>query len=221
MDTIAERLRQARKEAGLSQEALAKAARLKYQSVIGNIESGASKNSQHVPVIAHVLGVEPLWLSEGMGPKQRRKPELVDLEFHPDIAPVKRVLITVQAGISGYAIEMCEEKGLPIFFRRDWLQARGLRSDQLVAVRVKGRSMEPGLWDGDLVVINLADKAPVEGEVFSVNFEGEPVIKRMKRRTGGWWLTSDNDDQKRYEPKLCTEDVEIIGRVVYKQSEVI
>lgn len=152
---------------------------------------------------------------------RRKSAELIDLEFHPDLAPVKRVMISVQAGISGYSIELQEEEGPPIFFRRDWLQSRSLKPENLVAVRVKGRSMEPGLWDGDLVVINLKDKTPVEGEVFAVKHEGNSVIKRMKRRNGQWWLISDSSDQIRHEPKICIESDEIIGRVVYKQSEVI
>jgi phage repressor protein C with HTH and peptisase S24 domain len=220
MSTLIERLKQSREEAGLSQEELAKRAGVN-QSIIGGLESGHRKKSSYIPDIAHILGVESLWLASGRGPKKRKNPELIDLESHPDLAPVRRVMISVQAGISGYAIELQEEDGPPIFFRRDWLRARSLHPENLAAVRVKGRSMEPGLWDGDLVVINLADKDPVDGEVFSVNFEGEPVIKRMSRREGRWWLVSDSSDQKRHEPKLCATNAEIIGRVVYKQSEVI
>jgi phage repressor protein C with HTH and peptisase S24 domain len=220
MYTLSKRLKAAREELGITQDALAKRAGLKNQSIIGALESGNRKSTTYIAKIALALGVSSLWLAEGRGTKKRGNPE-IDLESHPDLAPIKRVLITVSAGISGYAVEMREEEGPPIFFRRDWLKTRGLKPDQLAAVRVKGRSMEPGLWDGDLVVINFSDKNPVDGEVFSVNFEGEPVIKRMSRRSGEWWMVSDSSDQKRYEPKLCGENVNIIGRVVYKQSEVI
>jgi phage repressor protein C with HTH and peptisase S24 domain len=79
--------------------------------------------------------------------------------------------------------------------------------------------MEPALWDGDLVVINTADTSPHDGDAFAMNYEGELVIKRLRRDAGEWWATSDNADQRRFAPKRCTEDVKIIGRVVYKQSE--
>lgn len=79
--------------------------------------------------------------------------------------------------------------------------------------------MEPSLWDGDLVVINTADDNPQDGDAFALNYEGELVIKRLRRDAGEWWAASDNADQRRFAPKRCTEDVKIIGRVVYKQSE--
>lgn len=93
------------------------------------------------------------------------------------------------------------------------------RPEMLFGVRVSGASMEPSLWDGDLVVINTADTDPHDGEAFAINYEGEMVIKRMRRDAGEWWATSDNADQRRFAPKRCTEDVVVIGRVIYKQSE--
>jgi hypothetical protein len=145
----------------------------------------------------------------------------IDLESHPDLSPVKRVSIHLSAGIDGYEIQFHEEEGPPVFFRRDWMRQHGYKADRLVAVRVKGQSMETGLWAGDLVVVNLDDVEPKDGEVFAVNYEGQDVVKRLTRDAGDWWLTSDNADQRRYPKKLCTQDVKIIGRVVYKQSEVI
>ena len=79
--------------------------------------------------------------------------------------------------------------------------------------------MEPSLWDGDLVVINTSDTSPHDGEAFAINYEGELVIKRLRRDAGEWFAISDNSDQRRYSPKRCTEDVVILGRVIYKQSE--
>lgn len=70
MRTLAERLAKKRTDLGLSQQELAKRAKLS-QSVIGMLESGARKNSAHIPAIANVLGVESLWLSSGVGPEKR------------------------------------------------------------------------------------------------------------------------------------------------------
>lgn len=71
MSELAERLFDARKEAGLTQSELAKLAKLKNQSIIGSLESGARKASTYVPKIAAVLGVESLWLATGNGPKRK------------------------------------------------------------------------------------------------------------------------------------------------------
>ena len=90
---------------------------------------------------------------------------------------------------------------------------------QLLALKVQGASMETGLYDGDTVVVNLADTTPLDGEVFAFNFEGECVIKRLKRDAGEWWLTSDNPDKRRFPDKRCTDGVQVLGRIVFKQSE--
>ena len=97
---------------------------------------------------------------------------------------------------------------------------RGFNPERLLALRVIGASMEPGLFDGDTVVVNLADANPVDGEAFAVNYEGELVIKRMRRDAGEWWLSSDNSDKRRFPDKRCAGDgIEILGRIVYKSSE--
>lgn len=146
-------------------------------------------------------------------------PLLISLSDHPDLVSVPRVKFKLSAGVSGFAIEAEEGNGKPVFFRQDWFESNNYRPEKLFAVRVSGASMEPSLWDGDLVVINTADADPHDGEAFAINYEGEMVIKRMRRDAGEWWATSDNADQRRFAPKRCTEDVVVIGRVIYKQSE--
>jgi phage repressor protein C with HTH and peptisase S24 domain len=79
MNTLAERLKQSRKEAGLSQDELATGIG-KNQSIIGGLESGHRKTSSYIPSIASVLGVEPLWLAEGKGPKRRESSHDVSWE---------------------------------------------------------------------------------------------------------------------------------------------
>lgn len=120
----------------------------------------------------------------------------------------------------GFAVDMDDDQSAtPIDFHKDWFAENGYKPSELFGVKVSGASMEPSLWDGDLVVINTADTAPRDGEVFAVNFEGEMVIKRLRREAGEWWATSDNIDQRRYAPKRCNGSVLILGRIVYKQSE--
>lgn len=82
--------------------------------------------------------------------------------------------------------------------------------------------MEPMLFDGDIAVINTADKTPVDGAVFAINYEGEAVVKRMSRDAGDWWLNSDNPDQRRFHRKVCRgQECIIVGRVIQKVSEQI
>lgn len=144
------------------------------------------------------------------------RPMPAPVEPGQDFVPIERVQLKLQAGITGFTVEHMDGNGPPIFFRRDFIESKGWRPDKLYALKVAGDSMEPALYDGDLVVINTADTTPRDGEVFAVNYEGQLVIKRLRRDAGLWWLDSDNP---RYKPKLCDEHAIIIGRVVYKQSE--
>ena len=88
-----------------------------------------------------------------------------------------------------------------------------------LAVKVSGRSMEPSLYDGDLVIVNLDDTRLQDGQVFAANYDGELVIKRLKREAGSWYLASDSLDKARFPDKRCSDGCGLIGRVVYKQSE--
>lgn len=89
----------------------------------------------------------------------------------------------------------------------------------LLAIVVKGESMEPSLYDGDVIVVNTGDKNLADGAVYAVNYEGEVVVKRMIRDAGMWWLASDNADQRKYHRKLCKgAECIVIGRVVRKES---
>lgn len=143
----------------------------------------------------------------------------IDLQDNPDYPAIRRVRFSLSAGASGFGVEYCDEDGPPIVFRRDWFKRNGYHPEKLFAVRVANGSMEPGLFDGDVVVVNTEAVEPKDGRVFAVNYEGEMVIKRLVRDAGHWWLASDNPDARRYPRKICDEHCVIIGEIVHKQSE--
>lgn len=87
------------------------------------------------------------------------------------------------------------------------------------ASKLASASTELSLFDSDLVVVNTADQAPTDGEVFAINYEGELVIKRLRRGGGKWSVCSDYADQRRHTPKRCMDAFLIIGHVFNKQSE--
>lgn len=161
-------------------------------------------------------GVPIGWLDQDSGAKP--PPPAVDVD-EAGFVPVRRGTLRLSAGVSGWAIEFENHDAPPIFFRRDWIAKHNFAPEKLLALKVQGSSMETGLYDGDTVVVNLADSAPVDGEVFALNFEGECVIKRLKRDAGEWWLTSDNPDKRRFPDKRASDGVQLLGRVVFKQSE--
>jgi phage repressor protein C with HTH and peptisase S24 domain len=133
---------------------------------------------------------------------------------------IRKVKLHLSAGITGFTVEPEESDGNPISFRKEWFLRNGYQPNRLIAIGVKGDSMEPTMSQRDTVVVNTADKAPKDGKIFAVNYEGEAVIKRMERNIGQWWLVSDNPDQRQYPRKVCSGDAcLIIGRVVVLQRE--
>lgn len=73
MQTLAERLKEARLDAKLTQKQLAIKAGC-GQSLIGNLESGRNTSSFAIPRIAEALGVNAVWLSHGKGPRRPAEP---------------------------------------------------------------------------------------------------------------------------------------------------
>lgn len=177
------------------------------------------------------LGINPAWILSGDLPLLVSEPatagyavqepphRAIDLENNPDYPAIRRVRFKLSAGASGFGIEYRDEDGAPIVFQRDWFASRGYKPEKLFAVKVANGSMEPGLFDGDTVVVNTAQTTPRDGVVFAINYEGELVVKRLVRDGGQWWLCSDNPDQRRFPRKLADEHCHILGEIVHKQSE--
>lgn len=173
------------------------------------------------------------WIADGTLPKYRKQAS--DEEYgtsaqyskvvveDPDnhtFAKIRKIKLQLSAGITGFSPDLEHDEGDPIVIPRRWLIEKGYSEHSLIAIAVKGDSMEPTLRSGDTVIINTADKKPQDGAVFAVNYEGEDVVKRMSRDIGQWWLCSDNPDQQRYHRKVCQGDACImIGRIVRRISD--
>lgn len=141
-------------------------------------------------------------------------------EQDASVVHIKKVKLRLSAGIMGYQVEPENYEGATLTVPSAWIESRGYVPEKLIAIRVRGESMEPTLYQDDLVIINTADAAVVDGQVYAVNYEGEPVIKRLTRDAGRWWLTSDNSDQRKYHRKSCEgNECIIVGRVVKRESE--
>jgi len=225
MVELKERMAQAMALAKASTADLAKAMGVSYQAVKKVLDGKtAMLTAENNRKAAKFMGVDSGWLASGEGAPRpagtpSRSGEFIDLEDNPDYPAIKYVNFKLSAGASGFGVDYDAETHRILVFGRDWYESRNLDPEKLFAVKVANGSMEPGLYDKDTVVVNTADTALKDGQVFAMNFEGELVIKRMVRDGGRWWLASDNADQLRYPRKICDENVFPIGKIVHKQSE--
>lgn len=174
MKTIAERLKEAREEAGLTQPALAVKAKVS-QGTIGNIESGIRKRPRDLLSIAKALGVSATWLESGNGPKK--------IDFDANIKRIASgarpypVISMIQAGHlkemtnpyelgDGYDVEFGDNDA----------------SEWAVFVEIKGDSMLPDFKPGDRVRID-PEVVPRPGDfVAAKNSELEATFKKYRVR---------------------------------------
>lgn len=140
-------------------------------------------------------------------------------EYLNDVYLIPKVKLRLSAGVTGFQTEPEHYDGSQVGVARGWADRNGFRPTHLIALAVKGESMEPSLYAGDQVIVNTADNRMEDGAVFAVNYEGEAVIKRLRRDMGQWMLVSDNPDQRRYHPKNCRSgECIIVGRVVRRET---
>lgn len=138
----------------------------------------------------------------------------------PHFYQIPKVKLELRAGITGFQTIPDIYDGSRLSVAKNWVDRNGYNPTSLVALSVKGESMEPNLYQGDQVIVNTADVRMEDGAVFAVNYEGEAVIKRLIRDRGEWWLASDNPDQRKYHRKSCRNgECIIVGRVVRRETD--
>jgi phage repressor protein C with HTH and peptisase S24 domain len=236
--SIGTRVKQARKAAKLTQAELASRTGLK-QSSISDLEVGKSQGTTFIASLAAALGVNPLWLETGKGQMtgahltvvqpdapafsndspfiQDAKPVRVGDE--PNTVAVRMVTLKLRAGATGFEVEPDLMDGGEAHVPRSVVEQLGLHPIDLLAMRVRGQSMEPMMFEDDVIVINTRDKQPNSRELYAVNWNGEALIKMLVRRNGDWYLHSLNPD---FEPvNVRSGQCSIVGRVVYQPGRVV
>lgn len=109
-------------------------------------------------------------------------------------------------------------------FRKDWLRKIGLSPSNAVLARVTGNSMQPVIWEGDMLLIDRSkiepppiakpDRSDRFAPVFALLDSGMAKVKRLQMldQTTAV-LISDNPE---YPPQFAkAETLSIIGKVVW------
>lgn len=92
----------------------------------------------------------------------------------------------------------------------------GLRSGQATVIRVRGTSMEPGLYDGDHIVVDMTDRTPpAAGALYVIRVDDVLMVKRVARSGGGAGGLSAISDNPAA-PPVPSGPIAVIGRVVWQ-----
>jgi phage repressor protein C with HTH and peptisase S24 domain len=230
---IAKRLDEAMKFAEItSQSALARASDVP-QPTINRILKGVGKKGPEAHTLvqlARACNVNFDWLHEGKGPMARDRVggesnslrAVTVSESEADFIRVPLVTaVQLHGGQPGFVADEDQIESAELIVSRRWIDEKRLNADQLYAIKVTGDSMYPTIKRGNTVVINAGDRKPVDGEYFAVHSEGSPLIKRLERDGGIWYLASDNPAPKYRRRAVEDPETTIIGRMVKLEQDFI
>ncbi len=166
--------------------------------------------------LAKALRCTPEWLETGKGDADFEHHEQIPSEA--DYALIPQYTAKGECG-DGYLNGHVEVKG-GLAFKREWIARMKARPENLRAIYADGDSMEPYIFDGDVVLFDSADREPRDRQVYAIRRpDGGISIKRIiQQLSGAWVIRSDNQAKYRDEP--ITEDVlhemPILGRVIWR-----
>ncbi|WP_083545489.1 S24 family peptidase [Sulfitobacter alexandrii] len=178
---------------------------------IRNVSRGdknAGPRLKRVEEICDALGLEIY-----IGPP---RPDLAEAQkVGADFARIPRYDARLAAGPGALNSEELPSSSLA--FRTDWLARIGVNPRHCCIVGVTGDSMEPTLYDGDLVMIDRKVQSWRTNRLFAfVNADGDAQVKRVRVLDTAIVLQSDNRD---VDPVVVSgrdaDQLTIIGQVVW------
>ena len=165
---LKDRLKAARRHAGLTQAELAQRVGITQVS-ISDLERGKSQATSFIAQIAAACGVSPLWLADGVGAMADQS----NVEPGPPItSPFRAVKIvgTAQMGAEGYWCQLDEGDGVVDVPSSD---------PGAYALRLKGDSMAPAIRSGWIAVIEPNHRL-VPGEYVMIRLhDDESMLKEL------------------------------------------
>lgn len=203
--------------------------------LIYEIESYREKSGLGKADMARIFGVPEQnynnWTYRGSLPKAYyerareilaggRKEEAGAPPSKADYVLIPQYLVKGGCG-GGYLNDHVEVNG-GLAFKREWIKRAGVKPESLYVIYADGSSMEPYIFEGDVVLFDTSTKEPRDRGVYAIRRpDGGISIKRLVRQLSGSWLVrSDNPDKACYPDEPVSETVlhelPILGRVIWR-----
>ncbi|MGH1355337.1 MAG: S24 family peptidase [Thalassovita sp.] len=219
MDPILAMIDEALRKKGLSDAAASKLAVGNY-ALIKNMRSSRSTDKRYnISALQKLAEVLDLELYFGPPRDITHAPE-VEVDGHR-FATVARHDACAAAG-EGY-INFDEPPIDHLAFSKDWLLHNGIQPGKSVLITARGQSMEPSIYDGDMVMIDRSKRDIRNGHIYVYNDPTDGTrIKRFELVAGHAIIVrSDNLDQATFPPEYHTGanmnsiSGSIVGEVVW------
>ncbi|MBF0140458.1 MAG: helix-turn-helix domain-containing protein [Magnetococcales bacterium] len=181
---LSERIKQARKHAGLTQKELADKVGLS-QTAIHKIECGRSRLSRKTVSIALTCGVDPIWLDTGLGEMALAGGAhyasvpggtLKEGESYRPFPLIARIPLVSWDDMAKFCGESKDNFNPSI---TAWVPVSPRASERCFALKVPDDSMEPEFYEGEIIVVDPT--MPGSHNQFLVAREGSnrPTFKQM------------------------------------------
>ncbi len=208
----------------------------------GRLQEMARDKGSSLAELSRLLGRNPAYLQQYVArgsPRHLDEPDLRKIAEFLGISARQIETRPMPAGLApfhGAAVEYRAIPRLPLdasagpgavgsqeipydahHFSRRWLREMDLEGADLSAIRVEGDSMEPDLRSGDEIFVDRNKRAG-EG-IFVVRIGDALLVKQVRASAPGTIVLVSSNPA--YAPlELPREEVEVIGRVVWKGGRV-
>ena len=210
----------------ISQKELAKIAGVSPASVFG-WQNGLSKSIRSAIAlkISQKLNISNAWLISGEGNIDSNiKVVDDDTELNDEnYITIKESAITFACG------DGCEptydevHDSVPVIYKRSWFQERHINPKNCKYFRISGSSMEPLLFKGDKVLVDLNDIEISNGRVYALIKDNELKVKRLYKLIDGSIVVHSDNSASNPDVKIDKTETniyfKIIGRVVDKSGD--
>lgn len=141
-----------------------------------------------------------------------------DLEPDENRVWIDRYDYHFSAGTGLIQWEVREKKALP--FDVGFFKALGSKPKDCKLLTVRGDSMEPFLFNRDMMMIDSTRTHVRDGKVYAIFFEDEPLVKQIFKQVGGGIVLHSYNSRypDREVPAESMALVKIVGEVIYRSG---
>lgn len=141
-----------------------------------------------------------------------------DLEPDENRVWIDRYDYHFSAGTGLIQWEIREKKALP--FDVGFFKAIGSKPKDCKLLTVRGDSMEPFLFNRDMMMVDSTRVNVRDGQVYAIYFEDEPLVKQIFKQVGGGIVLHSYNGKypDRLVPPESMELVKIVGEVIYRSG---
>ncbi|MHB5884810.1 XRE family transcriptional regulator, partial [Klebsiella pneumoniae] len=199
--TLAERLREARKAASMTQKTLGDAVGVS-QAAIQKIETGRAAQTTKLLDIAKALRVRPEWLSSGTGAMRAdgeddKKPS----HINHDVFRVDILDLAVSAGPG-----IVNQEFVEILHSVEYAPAEarhmfdGRKAENIRIINVRGDSMSGTIEPGDLLFVDISVKSFDGDGIYAFLYDDTAHVKRLQKMKDKLLVISDNKSYAAWDP---------------------